>query len=72
IGAIAFLLSNLFIQIPISVLGVLLTSQEKWSNTNPYDLDKINRDFTVLGLRVNKIFFVPSTTEPTELMEKTL
>lgn len=71
IAAIAFLLSNLFVQIPVSVLGVLLTSPQTWSKTNPYETDKITQDFTVLGLRVNKIFFIPTLPDSTSLTEKT-
>jgi hypothetical protein len=59
IASIAFLLSNLFIQIPVSVLGVLLTSNEQWSTTQPYSSEKILSDFTVFGFRVNKIFLIP-------------
>ncbi|MEA5510065.1 low-complexity tail membrane protein [Crocosphaera sp. UHCC 0190] len=71
IAAIAFLLSNLFIQIPVSVVGVLLTSQQQWLNTAPYDLEKILKDFTILGLRVNKIFLIPTMPPSENLKEET-
>lgn len=71
IAAIAFLLSNLFVQIPASVFGVLITSPQQWLNTNPYPSDKITEGFTVLGLRVNHIFFIPSLPEAENLTEKT-
>ncbi|MEA5536990.1 low-complexity tail membrane protein [Crocosphaera sp. XPORK-15E] len=66
IAVIAFLLTNLFIQIPVSVVGVLLTSQQQWLKTEPYDLEKILDDFTILGLRVNKIFLIPTITPQEE------
>ena len=55
IAAIGFFLSNLFVQIPISVIGVLLTSQQKWLTIEPYITEKIIQDFSVFGLRVQKI-----------------
>lgn len=55
IAAIAFLISNLFIQIPISVLLVLLTPQKQWENTQPISTETIPTQFTIFGWRVNKI-----------------
>jgi hypothetical protein len=63
IAAIAFLLSNLFIQVPVSVLGVLFTSNQQWLTTEPYLPEKILADFTVFGFQVNKIFLIPSSQE---------
>ncbi len=55
IASVAFFLSNLFIQVPISVLGVLLTSEEKFNSTEPLTPERISQEFTVPGFRVNKI-----------------
>lgn len=55
IASLAFLASNLFLQVPLSVLGVLLTSNSKYEATEPYALEKIPFDFTVPGVKVNKI-----------------
>jgi hypothetical protein len=55
IAAIGFLLSNLFVQIPIAVVGIILTPQQQWLTTEPYATDKILQDFTVCGLCVQKI-----------------
>lgn len=63
IAVIAFLLANLFIQVPVSVLRVLLTPQRVFQQVLPYDLGSLKQDFTVLGLRVNRI--LPDWTEPT-------
>ncbi|XTZ09855.1 MAG: low-complexity tail membrane protein, partial [cyanobacterium endosymbiont of Rhopalodia yunnanensis] len=61
IAAIGFLLSNFFVQIPIAVIGIILTPQQQWLTTQPYTTEKILQDFTVCGLRVQKI--LPIKTE---------
>jgi hypothetical protein len=55
IAALAFLVSNLFVQVPVSVLGVLLTSEQQFSATEPYLVAQIPQQFTVPGLKVEKI-----------------
>ncbi len=69
IAAIAFFLTNLFVQVPVSVLGVLLTSQQQWLKTEPIASENVLRDFTVLGLRVNKIFLIPTVSPSANLQE---
>ena len=56
IASLAFLASNLFLQVPISVLSVLLSSESKLANIEPYPLESIEKKFTVPGIKVNKIF----------------
>ena len=55
VAAIAFLGSNLFLQVPISVLQTLLTSDRAFAATEPYSTAQIDQDFTLLGLRVRQI-----------------
>ena len=56
VGAgLAFLASNLFLQVPLSVIQVLLTREEQWAVTVPYPVEKTIEDFTIPGLRVNQI-----------------
>ena len=55
VAAIAFLGSNLFLQVPISVLQTLLTSDRAFAAMEPYSTAQIAQDFTLLGLRVNQI-----------------
>lgn len=56
IGAgLAFLGSHLFLQVPLGVVQVLLTSESEFSAATPYPVEKIPQDFTVPGIRVNKI-----------------
>lgn len=59
-AALAFLASNLFLQIPVSVARVLVTNDTEFAAIKPLTLDKINQDFTILGVRVNKI--LPQST----------
>ncbi len=55
IAAINFLLANLFVQVPLSALLVLLTSPEKFNLTTPWEIEKISQDFTVIGWKVKQI-----------------
>ncbi|PSN19471.1 hypothetical protein C7271_07175 [filamentous cyanobacterium CCP5] len=61
-AAIAFLLANLFTQVPASVLKVLLTSEKAWAKRTPYLPEEIPRNFTLIGLPVKKI--LPALTQP--------
>lgn len=55
IATVAFLASNLFLQVPISVLSILSSDKSQILQTNPYPVEKIIRDFTVPGFKVDKI-----------------
>jgi hypothetical protein len=55
IAAIAFFFSNLFLQVPVSVLRVLLVGEHTFEKTEPYPVEQISTAFTLLGLRVKKI-----------------
>lgn len=61
-AGLAFLFSNLFLQVPLSVVQVLFTSEAEWATTKPYPLEKTPKDFTIPGLRVNRI--LPVTIQP--------
>jgi len=65
IAAFGFLFTNLFVQVPVSVLGVLFTNSQKLATTPPYPLDKISQDFTNIGLPVGKILPVLTSKEAT-------
>ena len=54
-ASLAFLASNLFLQVPLSVAQVLLTSESEFSSTEPYPVEKTLQDFTLPGVRVNQI-----------------
>jgi hypothetical protein len=69
LAALAFGISNLFLQIPVSVLGVLLTREQTLAKAEPYDLDKISQKFTMPGFRVNKILSISAPPEtPSEIL----
>jgi len=59
VAAIAFLVANLFVQVPVSVLGILFTQNKVYEETTPINIEDIPKNLTVPGLRVRKIFFVP-------------
>ncbi len=54
-ASLAFLASNLFLQVPLSVAQVLLTSESEFSTTQPYAVEKLPQDFTIPGIKVNRI-----------------
>lgn len=57
IAAVAFLGSNLFLQVPLSVLLVLLTKEAKLAQIEPYPLEQIEQSFTIPGIKVGKILW---------------
>lgn len=59
VAAIAFLVANLFVQVPVSVLGILLTSNSTYDQTNPIELSDIPQKLTLFGFRVKKIPLIP-------------
>lgn len=61
LAAGAFLLSNLFLQVPASVLQVLLTPDAQLAKAEPYPVAQIPQDFTLIGLRVKQI--LPPVTQ---------
>ncbi|HEY9769611.1 MAG TPA: low-complexity tail membrane protein [Coleofasciculaceae cyanobacterium] len=68
IAAIGFLASNLFVQVPISVLLVLLTKESKLAQLEPYSREKIEHNFTIPGFKVSKIlWFGKSSSEVQEV-----
>ncbi|WP_066384478.1 MULTISPECIES: low-complexity tail membrane protein [unclassified Anabaena] len=66
-AGLTFLASNLFLQIPLSVARVLVTNDTEFAAIEPLPLEKINQDFTILGVRVNKI--LPQLTVEVETEE---
>ena len=62
VAAISFLLANLFLQVPASVIKVLLASDQAFARAKPYPTEHVGRDFSLLGLPVNRI--LPPLTLP--------
>ena len=55
ISAIAFFGSNLFLQVPLNTLQVILTSDTVYAEHQACNVAEIERDFTALGVAVRKI-----------------
>jgi len=68
IASVAFWASNLFLQVPLSVLLVLLTKEKKLATIKPYNVEKIDQNFTKPGIQVSKILWFLEL--PLETIEK--
>ncbi|MBW4539785.1 MAG: low-complexity tail membrane protein [Myxacorys chilensis ATA2-1-KO14] len=55
LAAIGFFAANLFLQVPLSVLRVMLASESEFAAAPPFVLDQIPPNFSVIGVRVNQI-----------------
>lgn len=55
IAAVAFLVSNLFVQVPVSVVSALFTSEQEWMRTEPIAVEGVEQEFTVPGIKMSKI-----------------
>jgi hypothetical protein len=51
----SFLAANLFAQVPAAVLRVMVLSPSRFEAGVPYPSDRIRQDFTLLGLKLNRI-----------------
>jgi len=58
-AAIAFFFANLFTQVPVSVLRVLLSSDAQVAAQVPYPAERIAQDFTLFGFRLRQLLPVP-------------
>lgn len=58
LAAAAFFGCNLFVQVPISVASVMLSSESAFAATLPYPLEDVRGSFTIVGLKLKQI--VPS------------
>ena len=56
LAAFAFLASNLFLQVPASVMAVLLTPEAEFAAIQPYALEQVDRDLTIAGWQVDRIW----------------
>jgi hypothetical protein len=65
-AAIAFFFANLFLQVPASVLRVLLVNEGIFAATDPYPVEQIPIAFTLVGLKVKKILppLIPKPSKP--------
>jgi hypothetical protein len=55
VAIVSFLAANLFLQVPLSVLQVLLASDADFRQATPYDPAAIGKHFFEPGLKIDKI-----------------
>lgn len=55
VAAIAFLACNLFVQVPLSVASVMLSSESTFAQAIPYPQEQIRQGFSLLGLPLSRI-----------------
>jgi hypothetical protein len=60
IAGVALLLAHLFLQVPLSVLAVLLTNDRVWREIEPVAIERIPQLFTLFGIKVNRIALLPT------------
>ena len=66
IASIAFLGSNLFLQIPLSAFQVLLTSESEFAQIEQCSLEEIKSNFTTAGIKVSKLPLLTTSTREQE------
>lgn len=64
VAAIGFVLCNLFVQVPLSVLRVLWVGDAEFAATPPYPVEAIATDFTLVGVRVKQIVPLLKPSQP--------
>jgi hypothetical protein len=55
VAAGSFAMANLFLQVPVSVLAVMATSEKRFKRTTPYPLDEVKANFTQVGIPLNRL-----------------
>jgi hypothetical protein len=55
IAALGFLGANLFLQVPLSVLGVMAVTDDQVAQTTPYPIAQVKSDFLAYGLPMARI-----------------
>ncbi|MEO0985088.1 MAG: low-complexity tail membrane protein [Cyanobacteria bacterium J06639_14] len=69
ICAASFLLANLFVQVPASILPMLMVSPQKLMTVQPYEPSQVLQDFTIFGIRVSRILpAFTASSSPTEFL----
>lgn len=63
-AGLAFLLSNVFLQVPLSVLRVMLSREADFAAAEPMAPERIRQEFAILGWQVQKILPPLAPSEP--------
>lgn len=61
-ASLAFALANLFIQVPMAVLGIFSSNPQSIEQTQPYPTEAIATNFSILGLKLRQIPLMPTLT----------
>jgi len=64
LAAVSFLAINLFTQVPLSVINVLLHSESEFAQVPAYPVEQVRQTFSLLGLRVRQILPAIAPPEP--------
>lgn len=64
VAAIGFLASNLFLEVPLSVLQVMMASNQEFAAIAPVATNQIPQNFLIFGVRVNEILPPVQTDSP--------
>lgn len=63
-ASLAFLGSNLLVQVPLSALQVLLTKEEDLVRVEPYPLEQIQSSFTIPGIKIGNLLWFSKSSQP--------
>jgi hypothetical protein len=55
VAVLAFMISNLFFQVPISLLSIIFISEQKFKEVSPYSPESIKQEFTIVGFQLKDI-----------------
>jgi hypothetical protein len=61
-ASLSFALTNLFIQVPMAVLGIFSVTPQKIEQTQPYPTEVIAANFSILGLKLRQIPLISTLT----------
>ncbi len=64
VAGLAFLFSNVFLQVPLSVLRVMLSSDAQFAAAETMAPEQIRQEFAILGWQVKKILPPLAASEP--------
>jgi hypothetical protein len=67
IAVLGFFLANLFLQVSLAVLQVLVTPERRFQQVLPYPSDRVAADFRLIGLPVGKILPAVAGDYPSEV-----
>lgn len=55
VAAIAYSITNILVQVSLSVVGIMLSSEAQLANTAAIEVEQVTKEFLVPGLKLNQI-----------------